>query len=381
MSGIYIHIPVCGSKCNYCDFYSRPKPAVDIDATVKAIAAEAGERIRELDGTSVETIYFGGGTPSAVPPSALAEIAGSLTNALTSTGIRQDIKEMTIEVNPDDVTEDRSAEWRDMGFNRVSMGVQSFDDGELRRIGRRHDSRTAVTAFQTLRRHFDNISLDLIYGLPGQTPDSWKRSLDGVLALRPEHLSAYSLMFEEGTPLTRMLERGLVTEAPEELTLAMFDELRMRTEEAGLRQYEISNFALPGFESRHNSSYWRSEPYLGLGPSAHSYDGKRTRRANAADIRAYTSYWLGKEGSEAYRIETLDDEELREEYVMTRMRTMRGIDVADFETRFGKEMKESLKAIGKRLNEKGLVEFGDNSLRLTKEGILLSDSVILELAM
>lgn len=277
MAGLYIHIPFCHSKCLYCDFYSTPDRS-RVDSVIAAIKTEFERRSRLIRGP-FSTIYIGGGTPSILS----AQQFSSLVSILPV----NDSEEFTIEVNPEDVTDTSAEFWKLMGVNRISMGVQSLDDTELRRVGRRHDATTAVNAFRILRRAgFDNISCDLIYGLPGQSLVSWQKSLNAMVALAPEHISAYSLTYEEGTALTRLRDKGKITAADEDLYADMYYFLIDRLSAAGYEHYEISNFARAGYKSRHNSSYWCGTPYLGLGPGAYSYDGK-SRIYNSPSVKDY----------------------------------------------------------------------------------------------
>lgn len=288
------------------------------------------------------------------------------------------MSEFTVEVNPDDVTGELADTWRGAGVDRVSMGVQSLVDDELRAIGRRHDSRRAREAYDTLRRRFGNVSLDLMFGLPGQTRRSLRESVAGVIDSRPEHVSVYSLMYEERTALTRMRDSGRIDETPEEESAAMFADITEMLDSAGYEQYEISNYSLPGFRSRHNSAYWSGEPYVGLGPAAHSYDGLRTRRANAPDVRAYISRWLDG-GGDAVTVETLTDDELREEMIMTRLRTRGGIPLEEFRRRFGALAFRSLLSASRRWVAAGLMEERDGALALSRRGVMVSDEIIVSL--
>lgn len=369
MSSLYIHVPFCRRKCIYCDFYSVGERLADWESLVRKYLEEFDARRHEIP-LPAKTLYLGGGTPSLLPVEALT----ALVEALTARGaIGESTVERTIEINPDDVTEDKADAWRRIGFNRFSIGVQSFDDGLLHTIGRRHDAASARRAVETLRPLGD-VSLDLIFALPGQTMQQWRQTVADAVSLRPLHISAYALMYEEGTPLTRRRDNGTIREADDDIYLEMFSYLSDALAAAGYRQYEISNYALPGHESRHNSAYWDGTPYLGLGPAAHSYDGRRTRRANPADIRRYLKHNLtGK----FYTEETLTDSELAEEYLLTRLRTARGIDLADFGRRFPYISEE---ALTKPLPTSGLVAIEEGHLHLTKAGIMTSDAVILQLA-
>lgn len=374
MAGVYIHIPFCARKCVYCDFYSVGARLADWPRLVSALLDEARIRVPELTGAGAkcDTLYIGGGTPSLLPPGEFGRLAAGV---LSLTG---PVSEFTVEVNPDDVTGELADAWRGAGVDRVSMGVQSLVDDELRAIGRRHDSRRAREAYDTLRRRFGNVSLDLMFGLPGQTRRSLRESVAGVIDMRSEHVSVYSLMYEERTALTRMRDSGRIDETPEEESAAMFADISEMLDAAGYEQYEISNYSLPGFRSRHNSAYWSGEPYVGLGPAAHSYDGLRTRRANAPDVRAYISRWLDG-GGDAVAVETLTDDELREEMIMTRLRTRGGIPLEEFRRRFGAVAFRSLLSASRRWVAGGLMEERDGTLALSRRGVMVSDEIIVSL--
>lgn len=374
MAGVYIHIPFCARKCVYCDFYSVGARLADWPRLVSALLDEARIRVPELTGAGAkcDTLYIGGGTPSLLPPGEFGRLAAGV---LSLTG---PVSEFTVEVNPDDVTGELADAWRGAGVDRVSMGVQSLVDDELRAIGRRHDSRRAREAYDTLRRRFGNVSLDLMFGLPGQTRRSLRESVAGVIDMRPEHVSVYSLMYEERTALTRMRDSGRIDETPEEESAAMFADITEMLDAAGYEQYEISNYSQPGFRSRHNSAYWSGEPYVGLGPAAHSYDGLRTRRANAPDVRAYISRWLDG-GGDAVAVETLTDDELREEMIMTRLRTRGGIPLEEFRRRFGAVAFRSLLSASRRWVAAGLMEERDGTLALSRRGVMVSDEIIVSL--
>lgn len=374
MAGVYIHIPFCARKCVYCDFYSVGARLADWPRLVSALLDEARIRVPELTGAGAkcDTLYIGGGTPSLLPPGEFGRLAAGV---LSLTG---PVSEFTVEVNPDDVTGELADAWRGAGVDRVSMGVQSLVDDELRAIGRRHDSRRAREAYDTLRRRFGNVSLDLMFGLPGQTRRSLRESVAGVIDMRSEHVSVYSLMYEERTALTRMRDSGRIDETPEEESAAMFADITEMLDAAGYEQYEISNYSQPGFRSRHNSAYWSGEPYVGLGPAAHSYDGLRTRRANAPDVRAYISRWLDG-GGDAVTVETLTDDELREEMIMTRLRTRGGIPLEEFRRRFGAVAFRSLLSASRRWVAGGLMEERDGTLALSRRGVMVSDEIIVSL--
>lgn len=376
MPGIYLHIPFCRRKCYYCDFYSLGSRNAPWERFADALLDEWNRRRGELPGLTeadspargrVDTLYVGGGTPSQMPTPLLERLLGALPEA----------DELTVEVNPEDVTPELVATLRRAGVNRVSMGVQSFVDSELEAIGRRHTADQARRAYALLRHGFGNVSIDLIFGLPGQTQQSWQRSVDEAVALRPEHLSAYSLMWEERSALTRMRQMGKVDEADEMDTEAMYNYLTASLKAAGYEHYEISNYALPGYRSRHNSAYWTGEPYLGLGPGAHSYDGDRVRRSNPADLLGYLEHFGREEREPFYEEERLSDSELREEYIMTRLRRREGIEVADFCNRFGEAEGRELLWAARGAGD--LLETGADRIKLSPKGVMLSDSAIVRL--
>ena len=317
--GLYIHIPFCHSKCSYCDFYSMPLKHGMEDDYIDALLKEWELRHSELRNPPV-TVYLGGGTPSILSDANLSKL-------LHGIGMNEmaDLSEATIEVNPEDVTPARASMWRGLGINRVSMGIQALDDRLLAAIGRRHDSHTAIKAYDTLREAgFGNISLDLMYGLPSQTLEQWHRTLDVMLhRLHPEHLSAYMLSYEHGTRMTAMRDAGKIKPVDDDTVLSMYAMLCDMSRDAGYSHYEISNFALPGCESRHNSSYWDMSPYVGLGPGAHSFDGISIRRSNPWNIKTYIAA-LSK-GITDYEEEQEDAATLHNDLVMVSLRTDRGL--------------------------------------------------------
>ena len=361
---IYIHIPFCKSRCLYCDFFSSTSHTRKEDF-VRALKQEMKGRAAELLNARANTIYVGGGTPSQLNTAQISEIFSVLQEIVP---LAQGA-EVTMECNPDDVTETFLEGLAETPVNRVSMGVQTLDDDLLRLLGRRHDSAQARNAVHMLRQAgYSNISLDLMYGLPGQTMDMWKRDVDELLSMQVPHLSAYSLQWEEGTPLYRMQERGEVAEAPEELSLEMYRYLVEATSKAGMEHYEISNFAMPGMRARHNSGYWRNEPYVGLGPGAHSYDGERRRRSNAPDLDAY----IQADGRPRQEVEELDDDSFYEEQVLKGLRTIDGLDL---ESLLPKYRDYALKMARTHMESGRLVIFG-HVLRLTEDGIFVSNDIM-----
>lgn len=320
MAGIYVHIPYCRSFCIYCDFYSELSRGGSSESFVCALKKEAAARLPELGGASVSTIYFGGGTPSLLPA---GELAGILSFLKDRTGSPS---EVTVEVNPDDVLAmglDGLETLLEAGFNRVSMGVQSFDDSVLRWMRRRHDAEGAVKACSLLRgAGFTNLSIDLIFGFRGLSSGLWRETLDKAVSLMPEHVSAYQLTVEPGSALARLQESGRYEEVPDEESAAQYAMLQTVLAEAGYEQYEVSNFALPGMYSRHNSSYWHHVPYLGLGPGAHSLsvsrDGRLVRSWNDPDLKGYLA------GSCRRGSEVLSAAEVEEERIMLGLRCSAG---------------------------------------------------------
>lgn len=374
MAGVYVHIPFCASRCSYCDFFSTLQLEQAGADYVKAVIVEAMLRRGELRGEAVHTLYLGGGTPSQLPLPLLSRLVAGLGECFDLSGV----EEFTVEANPDDVTREWCEGMASLGVNRVSMGVQSFEDGILRLIGRRHTAQQAVEAVGRLRAAgISNISIDLIFGLPGQTLASWTDSVERALALAPQHISAYGLTYEEGTRLWHQRERGEVIEVPEEQCLEMYRILVSLLEGAGYEHYEISNFALPGYHSRHNSSYWNDTPYLGLGAAAHSYDGK-VRRSNPANLQEFIDKVMA--GKLAFEQEELTQMERYDERVMLGLRTNQGVDADRLRHDFGetawqhfiREAKPHIADGHMRVTE-------DDRYVLTRDGIMLSDSIIRDL--
>lgn len=325
MAGLYFHIPFCKRICAYCDFYKSAR-LEQMDGVTAAMHRELDERQDYLRGEAVTTRYFGGGTPSLYAPAALKGLLDHAALLFDCSGTT----ETTLEANPDDLTENYLDGLREAGIDRLSIGIQSFDDGCLKLMNRRHTAAQAIGAVRAAQRAgFGNITADLIFGIPGFGGDSLKRSLDGVLSLGVQHISAYHLTVEPGTAFGRRAARGQfapVDEATSETEYALVHETLTG---AGFEHYEVSNFALPGFRARHNAAYWHGVKYLGIGPAAHSFDG-RERHWNVASVTEY----IGGAPAEA---ETLTDRDRFNEYVMTRLRTAEGIDLREAERLFGKE--------------------------------------------
>ena len=362
MAGVYVHIPFCKSRCVYCGFFSTTKHEL-AGAYVDAVCEEWQRRRGELR-EPVRTLYIGGGTPSQLAEPQLRQLLETLTATLDAATL----EEVTIECNPDDVTETLAKLLATLPVNRVSMGAQTFSDERLRFLHRRHNAGQVGQAVRRLRAAgIGNISIDLMYGFPQETLADWHGDIDAALALDVEHLSAYALMYEEGTPLYAMLQRGTIAELDEELCRQMYYDLKDRLMAAGYEHYELSNFARPGFRSRHNSSYWNQTPYVGLGAGAHSFDGRR-RSWNVDDVAGYIR---GDEGGS----ETLDAPTRYNDLVMTALRTCEGLDLSALTA----AQRAYCLRMARQYIDSGLLEVHDGRLRLRREGLFVSDMVMCDL--
>lgn len=365
-AGLYIHVPFCHSKCAYCDFYSLPAIDKFGERYVKALETEWNLRRDEVQGFS--TIYFGGGTPSILS----SEAVGKIARWLPDIGLKG---EFTVEFNPEDVVTRKSgistAElWKNIGANRVSMGVQSFNDEELRAVGRRHTSRQAIDAYYMLAETFgsDAVSIDLILGLPGQTMETLQESLSTAISLKPGHISIYILSYEPGTRLWALRSVGKVKETDSDIIAQMYLYAHQVASQAGYEHYEISNFALPGRRARHNAAYWAGSPYLGLGPGAHSFLGT-TRRYNPSNI----NQWLEsiEKGGTAYIDEPESEIDRINDTIMVRLRTAEGLDLNDIPANFQLSFNDNLA----RLPE-GRIKRENNRIFIPHEQWLISDDII-----
>lgn len=372
MAGIYIHVPYCKTRCIYCDFYTQTNSSTQSDY-VKSVCKELELRRDYLSEERIETIYFGGGTPSQLTKADFDSIFDSIyrlysvdTNA-----------EITIEANPDDLSQDYLSQMASLPINRLSIGIQSFNDDELKFLNRRHSAQKAKDA---VRRSQDlginNISIDLMYGLPNQTIEIWQQNLVEALNLAVPHISSYHLIYEEGTKLFRLLKKGEVRAVSEELSVEFFSEMIKQLKKAGFEHYEISNFAKNGLYSRHNSSYWLGKKYLGLGPAAHSFDGVN-RAWNISSIHKYVDGI--QKGNPAIEIEDLDIYSTYNDFILTCMRTMWGVSLNRLQERFGdKFLDYCLKNVKKHI-QSGAVINDKDTLKLTTQGIFISDGVMSDL--
>ena len=366
--GIYIHIPFCVRKCDYCDFYSVPGRDGRMDEYLHALEVHIAESAPQAELYTVNTIYFGGGTPTFFGAERLARLLQIVRKQFN---VSKDC-EITVECNPDSADQDTLLTLKKAGVNRLSIGVQSAQDKELEEIGRVHSFAQATRAFQRARdAGFDNISLDLIYGLPDQTMESWKESVEALLKLNPEHLSCYGLKLEQGTPLYERREQEQM--ADDDTQADMYLWMVERLKNAGYGQYEISNFARPGRQSRHNLKYWMGEEYIGFGPSAHSYFGQQ-RYSFVRDLDAYVKGVLynGKILDESTRI---NRREMGKEYLMLRMRTIWGVEENEYRERFYLNFRP-LEERFREYESYGWAECTEGRWHFTPSGFLLSNPLI-----
>jgi oxygen-independent coproporphyrinogen-3 oxidase len=373
MAGLYLHIPFCKRRCLYCDFYSTTMEERK-EEYVRALCRELELRKEYLQGEPLETLYLGGGTPSQLNQQALEQIFETVERIY---GLSQ-CNEITLEANPDDLSEAYVRMLRTLPVNRLSMGVQTFNEEKLRFLHRRH---TAAQAIEAVRRcqeaGLTNLSVDLIYGLPGEQPSDWEADLQQAVALQVPHLSAYHLIYEEGTELYRLLEAHRVEEVDEELSVRFFRMLIEQLRAAGYEHYEISNFALPDHYARHNTAYWTGRRYLGAGPSAHSYNGV-TRQWNVASLTDYIEALL-KEERVPFELEELDRTTRYNERVITSLRTMWGLNLTQLEQEFGRELVDYCLRNAQPHLQEGRLKKEKDTLKLTAEGIFLSDGIMSDL--
>ena len=371
-AGIYLHIPFCRSRCSYCDFATGTYESALADRYVRALAQEIAAFSIEGEAHEVDTIYFGGGTPSLLAPAQIAHLLRVVHHRFRVT----DDAEVTMEMNPGTVTLDALREFYSLGVNRASFGAQTFDDLELRRLGRSHSVADVRCTINDLREAgYTNISFDLIAGLPRQTLDAWSRNLTEALALRPQHLSLYLLEVHEGTPLADQIRRGVQPLPDEDLAALMYRLMLERIGEAGYEHYEISNFCLPGYEARHNTKYWTGAPFYGFGCSAHSYDGHRRRWSNERDAARYTQMMESGE-SPVVEVVELSEQDAQAEAIFLGLRLInRGLSLSEHEGRFGTDLRRAREDDLQRLKDAGLIDLQGDCLKLTRSGALLSNEV------
>jgi len=363
LAGIYIHIPFCRKKCHYCNFHFTTSLYYK-DDLVKAIANEISLQKDYLQNEWVETIYFGGGTPSLLNIEDVILIVDQVRRYFQVT----DNPEITLETNPDDITEEKLIGWKEAGINRLSIGIQSFFEEDLQWMNRAHNAQQAKENLLLAQKHFENITIDLIYGTPGLTNEKWKQNVDTAIALKIQHLSCYALTVEPKTPLDKLIRQKKKEEVNPDKQSEQFLLLMDWMEKAGYEHYEISNFSLPGWRSRHNSSYWSGKHYLGIGPSAHSFN-RTTRQWNIANNNIYIE--SVRLGIVSFEKEQLTSTQQLNEYIMTAIRTAEGIDLE----KMGKDEADSILQKSKRYLEAALIKQENHHLILTREGKLLADGI------
>lgn len=365
MAGIYVHIPFCARRCIYCGFFSTVREN-EAARFVNALCRELEIRKDYLGGAPIRTVYFGGGTPSRLSPDQIGQVVGSIRAAY---GL-DSLQELTVECNPDDITVEYVSALRRLGVNRVSMGVQTFNSELLRFLHRRHTPGQAIEAVHMCRESgITNISIDLMYGLPGQTIEMFRDDLHVALSTGVQHISSYCLSYEENTPLQTLRDQGKLIPADDDLCSQMFTLMCDTLREGGFEHYEISNFCLPGFHSRHNSSYWDGTPYLGVGAGAHSYDG-RSRQWNPSDLDAYMNGI--EQGRPQYEIEYLSETDLYNERIMLRLRTAQGLNLSLLNPQDRLSVLNSAHA----LQKKGILIIENDFIRIPEQHMFISDSII-----
>jgi len=388
-AGIYIHTPFCRSRCSYCDFATGIYESNTADRYVRALTKEISRWNEVENPKTVDTIYFGGGTPSLLSVNQLEAIL----TAVRARFAVDETAEITLEINPGDggtsatsklnggglaaavLRNDFFRALKQLGINRASFGAQTFNDRELKMLGRTHDAAGIGETFELLREAgFANINFDLIAGLPHQTLAGWKRNLERALALRPEHLSLYLLDVHEGTPLHEQITRGMRPQPDEDLAADMYSVMIEEVCAAGYEHYEISNFCRVGFASRHNTKYWMRDAYYGFGNSAHSHDGGRRRWANERDALQYVES-IERDDSPIVERTELSDDDARSEAIFLGLRLMRGVDLENYQAQFDVDLHEQYHGEIDRLKEAGLIEIDREVLRLTSRGALLSNEV------
>jgi oxygen-independent coproporphyrinogen III oxidase len=367
MAGLYIHIPFCKQACHYCDFHFSTNLQL-MEQMMDSILLELQLRKAYLKGEAVDTIYFGGGTPSLVPAEYLEKILDQISALFP--GSKQ---EVTLEANPDDLNPQALATWKSLGIDRLSLGIQSFQDQILKAYNRAHNSKEATQAIQLARAAgFEKFSIDLIYGYPHSDHRLWQLDLEEALRLDPGHLSAYSLTIEPKTTFGNWTKKGKFSPAEDEFVAQQFEYLQEQCDKAGYLQYEISNFSRPNQAAVHNSNYWKRSPYLGIGPSAHSFDGN-SRGFNPSSNTSYTKALAA--GSVPFVLEELTPEECINEEILTGLRTSWGLDTGSLAERYHLDILEIKKGSITKLTELGMIHTEAKTLTLTRKGQLLADSI------
>jgi oxygen-independent coproporphyrinogen-3 oxidase len=374
MAGIYIHIPFCRKRCHYCDFFK----STDLSQKARLLEGlkkELESRSLELASEEINTIYLGGGTPSVL----LVDELKSLLDTIFLNYRVSPEAEITLEANPDDLSQAILSFLREIGFNRLSMGIQSFSEQDLKLMNRRHGVMQAIQSVKWAKTAgFRNISIDLIYGLPNQTLEEWERNVQVAVQLDVQHISAYNLTYHEGTVFYDQLKKGILKELPDELSLQQFEILIRDLKGAGFEHYEISNFCKPGFYSKHNSSYWKSQKYLGIGPSAHSFD-LVSRRWNVSSIGAYLD---GIENNKSYsESEILTEQDRYNDYIITGLRTVWGVSEELIKSEFSAQYLDHFQKMSEKHLQSGKIIRTPEKVCLSPEGLFISDQIMADFMM
>lgn len=373
MSGIYIHIPFCKQACHYCDFHF----SVNLDKRkpmVEALKTEIKIRKMEFEDETLQTIYFGGGTPSVLEVSEIEALIAEIHQHYKAS----DNLEITLEANPDDLSNAQLLKLSESPINRLSIGIQSFFDEDLKFMNRAHDCNEAEICIAEAKKHFDNISIDLIYGIPGMGNSRWVQNIEKALAFDIPHISSYALTVEPKTALKKFIEKGIVEDVDDEQAQEQFYILVKRLEEEGFVNYEISNFGKPGFFSQNNTAYWQGKKYIGIGPSAHSFDGFK----RGWNIRNNSKYIAAlKNGIQPIEFETLSSRDRYNERVMTGLRTIWGVSMTALKNDFGKKYTDYLEQGALKFVEQGLLYFDGDVLLVSKKGRFLTDGIAADLFM
>lgn len=372
MAGIYIHIPFCKTRCSYCDFFTQTSLTMKEDF-IDAVCEELLFRKDYLKKERVKTVYFGGGTPSQLSFSDFDKIFSVIDKEYGLSAV----DEITLEANPDDLKDTYIRDLSQLPFNRISIGIQSFNNNELAFLDRRHSAEDAINAVKYCQDFgFHNISIDLMYGLPNQTMEVWNANLEQAVLLNIQHISAYHLIYEEGTKMHRLLKNASIKSVDEDISLEMFDYMNKYLKLNGFVHYEISNFCKENFLSQHNTSYWTGDKYLGVGPSAHSYNGV-SRNWNVSSLRKYINGVMS--GNLPVENEILSLETRYNDFVLTRMRTMWGLNLEDVSRIFGLKFTDYVIDNVQKYLKTGDVELSNGNLKLTEEGLFISDAIMSDL--
>lgn len=371
MSGIYIHIPFCKQACSYCDFHFSTSFKTK-DAMLQAMLLEIDQRVKYLDSKNIETIYFGGGTPTAVETDFISKIIEKIHQKFDVTIDA----EITIEANPDDMDEAKILEYKHLGINRLSIGIQSFDDKILKYLNRVHNAQKAIDSIRKAQKiGFENISIDLMYGIPGTSLADWGKQLNKLESLNIQHLSSYCLTIEPRTLFGNYLKNNKLNPLPDDVSLDQLKALINHTEKLGFEHYEISNFAKKDKIARHNSAYWLGKKYLGIGPGAHSYN-KNSRQYNISNNNNYI--YKVSNGEECFDLEILSKENIFDEYIITALRTKWGLDVEKLKEDFNYDFLRS-KVYDRLLIDEYIINENNIKIRLSKTGITIADNIILDI--